>query len=365
MLFKNVAGQKIHIYAYNSATGAAKTGDAANITAYVSLDGTANAIDDTNPSEVDATNMPGIYVFDLTQAETNCNAFALYAKSTTSDIRIEPIIGYTTGPAATQTGDSYAVVAHADYGNAKLVRSTTPANTLSVDANHLVAVPTTQKVDLETIKTQTITCGAGVTFGVYVGGTGAAALASEVTSARMGALTDWIDGGRLDLILDAILADTDVIGAAGAGLTAVPWNAAWDAEVQSECTDALNGYDPPTKAELDSGLDALPTAGEIKTAMEAAGGHLALILEDTGTTLDGKIDTVGGVVDAVLADTGLLEKVLKNKRVLSKSGSVWSLTIFDDDGVTPLIVKALKDKDGNNLTDLAAGVLAQELANSV
>lgn len=97
MLFKNVASQKIHIYAYDSTTGAAKTGDAANITAYVSLDGTANAIDDTNPTEVDATNMPGIYCFDLTQAETNCNAFALYAKSSTSNIRIEPIIGFTTG----------------------------------------------------------------------------------------------------------------------------------------------------------------------------------------------------------------------------------------------------------------------------
>jgi len=36
-----------------------------------------------------------------------------------------------------------------------------------------------------------------------------------------------------------ILADTDDIGAAGAGLTAVPWNAAWDAEVQSEAADAL------------------------------------------------------------------------------------------------------------------------------
>jgi hypothetical protein len=55
------------------------------------------------------------------------------------------------------------IVGHADYGNAKLVRSTTPANTLTVDANHLVAVPATQKVDLETIKTQTVTCSAGVT----------------------------------------------------------------------------------------------------------------------------------------------------------------------------------------------------------
>jgi len=64
--------------------------------------------------------------------------------------------------------------------------------------------------------------------------------------------TDWANGGRLDLILDAILVDTAVIGSAGAGLTAVPWNAAWDAEVQSECTDALNAYDPPTKAEMDA-----------------------------------------------------------------------------------------------------------------
>lgn len=80
--------------------------------------------------------------------------------------------------------------------------------------------------------------------------------------------TDWANGGRLDLILDArasqasvdtidgivdaILLDTAEIGAAGAGLTAVPWNAAWDAEVQSEVTDALNAYDPPTKAETDA-----------------------------------------------------------------------------------------------------------------
>lgn len=50
----------------------------------------------------------------------------------------------------------------------------------------------------------------------------------------------------------SILTDTAEIGAAGAGLTALPWNAAWDAEVQSECTDALNAYDPPTKTEMDS-----------------------------------------------------------------------------------------------------------------
>ncbi len=42
------------------------------------------------------------------------------------------------------------------------------------------------------------------------------------------------------------------IGAAGAGLTALPWNAAWDAEAQSECADALAAYDPPTNAEMEA-----------------------------------------------------------------------------------------------------------------
>jgi hypothetical protein len=45
------------------------------------------------------------------------------------------------------------------------------------------------------------------------------AATNEVTAARMGALTDWINGGRLDLLLDEILLDTAEIGAAGAGLT--------------------------------------------------------------------------------------------------------------------------------------------------
>ena len=71
-------------------------------------------------------------------------------------------------------------------------------------------------------------------------------------------------GGAVTVLEDEIteeiglvLADTAEIGAAGAGLTAIPWNAAWDAEVQSEVTDGLNAYDPPTKAELDAGFAAL------------------------------------------------------------------------------------------------------------
>lgn len=45
---------------------------------------------------------------------------------------------------------------------------------------------------------------------------------------------------NLDTQLSTIESQTDDIGTAGAGLTALPWNAAWDAEVQSEVDDALD-----------------------------------------------------------------------------------------------------------------------------
>jgi hypothetical protein len=76
-------------------------------------------------------------------------------------------------------------------------------------------------------------------------------------------------GQQLWTDVDAILVDTAVIGAAGAGLTeaggtgdhltAVPWNASWDAEVQSEVDDALD----TTLA------DSIPADGTIPTLRQA------------------------------------------------------------------------------------------------
>jgi len=67
---------------------------------------------------------------------------------------------------------------------------------------------------------------------------------------RLGTPSNLGSGATVAANLVDIEVQTDDIGAAGAGLTAVPWNAAWDAEVQSEATDALNLYDPPTDAEM-------------------------------------------------------------------------------------------------------------------
>ena len=127
--------------------------------------------------------------------------------------------------------------------------------------------------------------------------------------------------GKIDVvdgIVDNIIVDTAEIGAAGAGLTGIPWNSSWDAEVQSECADALTAYDPPTKAELDSGLAGL---NDISTAQ------------------------VNAEVDTALADIHLDHLLAADYDPASKPGTATALLnelIESDGGVSRFTVNALE-----------------------
>jgi hypothetical protein len=79
-----------------------------------------------------------------------------------------------------------------------------------------------------------------------------ATVSSRASQTSLDTVDDLIDleVAAIKTVVDSILVDTAEIGVAGAGLTAVPWNATWDAEVESEVTDALNAYDSPTNAEM-------------------------------------------------------------------------------------------------------------------
>ena len=82
------------------------------------------------------------------------------------------------------------------------------------------------------------------------------------------------------------------VGTDGAGLTAIPWNAAWDAEVQSECADALTAYDPPTKTELDA---AFPT-------------NFTSLVISAGGIVDANLEQIDGDPSFVPSLTSLLEE---------------------------------------------------------
>lgn len=82
---------------------------------------------------------------------------------------------------------------------------------------------------------------------------------NEVTTARMGALTDWIDGGRLDLILDVIAADTttDIPALINAGVNVTAWNS-----VSLATTNPL----PNAAASGVGGLITAPTTANVAYA---------------------------------------------------------------------------------------------------
>lgn len=111
---------------------------------------------------------------------------------------------------------------------------------------------------------------------------------TEIKGATWSSATDTLEHIRdkqSDIETDTQDLQTQ-IGTDGAGLTNIPWNSAWDAEVQSECTDALNAYDPPTNAEM----EARTIAGADYATAAALSTH------------DGKLDTVDTVADGIQAD---------------------------------------------------------------
>lgn len=87
---KNVSGQKWIVFAFDRTDNTPKTGDAAQITANLRIDGgAANAVDDTNPTELE----DGYYAFDLTQAETNGDLIVICPASSTSNIQVIGVPG--------------------------------------------------------------------------------------------------------------------------------------------------------------------------------------------------------------------------------------------------------------------------------
>jgi len=204
-MFKNTDSQKVAVFAWDNANSEAKTGDAANITAQISKDGGATAAtNDVNPTELDSADAPGIYIFDMTQAETNADLVVISPVSSTTDIVLRPVIIYTQ--TVMRGTDSAALAATA----------LTDATWTDAKAGYLDAAISDR------------------------------APASEYDTEMARITADVATEAKQDIIdtnVDSILADTN--------------------ELQTD--------DYPTL------IAALPTAAEIKTAIEAAGSHLALI----------------------------------------------------------------------------------------
>jgi hypothetical protein len=384
-MLRNVASQKYRVFAWDATTGLPKTGDAANISAYITKDdGTPAATNDAAPTEASSTNEKGYYDFDLTQAETNAAKVSLSPQSSTSNVVVVacPPVVYTRAQY-----DSLTVVSSAGVVSSQLANSvthggnaaklelgssdTTPAILVSNSGGDAVRfLATGGNGDGFHVE------GAGNGAGLHAIGTGLAgsvyfetgsfivdgAIVANITgnlsgsagsvTGAVGSVTGNVGGnvtGSVGSVVGAVGSVTGAVGSVtgnvggnvvgsvgsltgftvdGSGLTSIPWNASWDAEVQSEVNDGLVAFwtSPATLVDLvwdellsghtvsgstGEALAAAGTAGDPWTTSlpgsytgDQAGKILAEILVDTGTTLDGKLDTIDGIVDDILVDTG-------------------------------------------------------------
>jgi hypothetical protein len=133
---KNVSGQQLTVQMWDATTGLPKTGDAANLTAYVSKDdGSVTALTDTSATEASSSNAKGQYLFNLTQGETNADKLTFSVVSATSNI-----VGVAT-PAVVYTRPANASALSIDSsGRVDVGKALGTAVTL--DANNVLNVST-------------------------------------------------------------------------------------------------------------------------------------------------------------------------------------------------------------------------------
>lgn len=100
--------------------------------------------------------------------------------------------------------------------------------------------------------------------------------------------------GSLAGDLAVVESQTDDLGTAGAGLTAVPWNPAWAAQISA----VLAGYDVPTKAELDAAVAPLA----LEATSEAVGNAVAAVAAAVAALNDLSQEEIRAAVGLTEAD---------------------------------------------------------------
>ena len=315
-IYKNVASQKLAVYAYDTSAGAAKTGDAANITAEISKDGAASAAtNDANPTELDATDHPGIYIFDLTQAETNADLVIVSAVSSTSaDISIEPVIAYTVP--GTNAGVLAALADVAHGGSAATI--TAKGITVTATDAATAAVTLTGNTTGAGLKATGGTGGngihavAGASGGQGINAEATAASAAGIYATSVGAggygLRAYGQGATSSGIAATGAASGFVVTAsAGGGMTVVGTTG----DIIADITGTLSGSVGSVTGHTAQTGDTYALANGA-TGFDAIDTVVDSILEDTGTTLPALLPAalVGGKIDANIGSIGASTAVI-------------------------------------------------------
>ena len=326
-MFKNVAASFM-VFAWDTTTGVAKTGDAANITAYVSKDyGAVTVLGDTSAAEMDATNAKGYYLFAAAQAETNADVLMVSAKSATANIAVigAPAVIYTrptTGWLAPATAGRTLVVDAAGLADANMVKVGPTGSGTAQTAGDIMA-------DTNDIQTRLPAALVSGRMDTSVGAMAANVINAAATAADFGtevATAVWTDTTAGDFTVALSIGKSVMNGVSlGTGLTI---NAYTGNTVQTGDSFArigvagagLTNIDLPNQTMDITGNITGNLSGTVGSVTGAVGSVTGLTASDVGaikTKTDSLTFTVAGQVD------GNLKSVAGTTVTGDGSGTPW------------------------------------------
>lgn len=256
---KNTAGQKWTVFAFDETDNTAKTGDAAQITAKVSIDGAAGTVTtDANPTEIE----DGYYAFDIDADETNGDYLVMLPDSSTANIQV---IGCPAGVWTTFPVES------TDSGSTQIARVGADGDTLEDLSDEIAAVKAETVLILEdtgtTLENRQVTIATDTTTDI------------PALIATAQADLDTITGGS------GVLIDTDAVDADALKTDAI------DLIWANAMSDLAQGAPSSTASAL-TALNYLYTMLRNKTTTTAT---LITVMRDDGST---------GLIKSTISDDG-------------------------------------------------------------
>lgn len=312
------------VYCFDATDNSDSTEANTTITASVWEDGVENAVDDTNPTAM----ARGIYVFDLTTAETDAAYLVMDPTCSTADIECigMPTATWTDPPNFNDLGIESDGHAHADVKEVGGTAQT--ANDNGSDINDILTdTGTTLDSLVDDLETRLSATRAG-----YLDELGPTNLPSDIDAVLLDTgttLDNYVDeletrlsaarAGYLDELAAAnIPADIDALYDASD-----EWTTATDVNVASMDADAIGVGDIATGA-VDA--DAMDVDGSELTAIDLPNQTMNIAGTLTGNVIGdvtGKVDgTVAGVTPAAVgAEMGLADGAITGDKLAASAGT--------------------------------------------
>ena len=296
------------------------------------LAATDSAHADNQAIEIDATDQPGLYRVDWPDA-----AFAAGVREVVLSVKVAT--AFTEHLRIEIDGEVNVV----EWGGTDVVAGAIPA--VAADGAGGLPISDAGGLDLDAMNTAAV----------------------RLTAVRAAVLTDWINGGRLDLLLDAVATAADLLDKLGAVNEAAaagdPSSTESVMQYVKQLVNILVGTDGvvtyPAAAAPGNAVSLAQIIRAIYDDSNSLDGtkipdtlSLANINAEVDTALDTAISELGVAVPTatptVRTALMLLYMALRNKTVVQTSGTD-ALEIYNDAGT--LITKKLLTDDGSDYTE--------------